>query len=74
MQHEDQDRAGITIVLCDDHAVVRNGARAMLSTQADFRVIGEASDGLEAISMVGRLRPDVVLMDLPCPRWTGSRL
>ena len=57
----------ITIVLVDDHKVVRQGVRAFLSIQPDLDVIGEAESGVEAIKVVGELAPDVVLMDLIMP-------
>src|SRR5512147_2827783 len=53
-----------TIVLADDHNVVRHGLRALLEAEPDFRVIGEASDGLETAQMVERLKPDVLVVDL----------
>ena len=53
----------ITIILVDDHEVVRKGVRAYLETLPDFRVVGEASSGEEAIVLVSELIPDLVLMD-----------
>lgn len=53
-----------TIVLADDHNVVRNGLRVILEGQADFRIIGESSDGLETTQMVEKLKPDVLVTDL----------
>ena len=61
----------ITILLVDDHEVVRKGVRAYLETQPDFRVVGEASSGEEAIDFVTELIPDVVLMDLIMPGMDG---
>jgi NarL family two-component system response regulator LiaR len=61
----------ITIILVDDHEVVRKGVRAYLETLPDFRVVGEASSGEEAISLVSELIPDVVLMDLIMPGMDG---
>ena len=54
----------IRVVLADDHAIVRAGLKAVLSAAKDITVIGEASDGREAIGVVDRLHPDVVVMDL----------
>ncbi|HZF90593.1 response regulator transcription factor [Streptomyces sp.] len=54
----------VRILLCDDHAVVRAGLRALLSSAPDIEVAGEAATGEEAIALTRRLRPDVVLMDL----------
>jgi DNA-binding NarL/FixJ family response regulator len=60
-----------TIVLADDHPVVRQGMRALLEAEPDFRVIGEAGDGLEAASLVERLQPDVLVLDLMMPGLSG---
>ena len=61
----------IRILLADDHPVVRDGLAAMLSTQPDFEVVGEAGTGAEAVAEAARLRPDVVLMDLEMPMLDG---
>ena len=61
----------IRVLIVDDHPVVREGLTAMLETQADIEVVGEASDGLEAVAQADRLRPQVVLMDLQMPRLDG---
>jgi DNA-binding NarL/FixJ family response regulator len=61
----------LRIVVVDDHPVVRDGLRGMLDGQPDLTVVGEASDGLEAVAVVARERPDVVLMDLRMPRMDG---
>jgi DNA-binding NarL/FixJ family response regulator len=61
----------ITIILVDDHEVVRNGVRAYLETLHDFEVVGEAASGEEAIGLVSDLIPDVVLMDLIMPGLDG---
>jgi NarL family two-component system response regulator LiaR len=55
----------------DDHAVVREGLRAFLDLQEGIEVVGEASDGVEAIELAARVRPDVILMDLVMPRLDG---
>jgi two-component system, NarL family, response regulator NreC len=60
-----------TIVLADDHPIVRLGLRALLATESDFTVIGEAEDGKQAIDMVTRLKPDVLIADLIMPRLSG---
>jgi DNA-binding NarL/FixJ family response regulator len=60
-----------TIVLADDHPVVRQGMRALLEAEPDFRVIGEAGDGLEAAALVERLQPDVLVLDLMMPGLSG---
>jgi len=61
----------IRVVIADDHPVVRIGLRGMLETQNDIDVVGEAENGKHAVSLVGRLEPDVVLMDLQMPELDG---
>ena len=61
----------ITILLVDDHPVVRDGLVAILSTQPDFEVVGEANDGTEAVAQVMALQPDVLLLDLEMPEMDG---
>ena len=61
----------IRLVIVDDHPVVRDGLRGMLESQADFEVVGEASNGEEAVQMAGSLKPDVMLMDLRMPVMDG---
>ena len=61
----------IRVLIADDHAVVRQGLRTFLEVQDDIEVVGEAADGLEALSMVEVLSPDVVVMDLLMPRLSG---
>jgi DNA-binding NarL/FixJ family response regulator len=60
-----------TIILVDDHEVVRNGVRAYLETLPDFQVVGEAASGDDAIGLVSDLIPDLVLMDLIMPGLDG---
>jgi DNA-binding NarL/FixJ family response regulator len=57
--------------VCDDHAVFREGVKQVLSSQPDLDVVGEASNGLEAVQMARRLRPEVVLMDIAMPLLRG---
>ena len=61
----------IRVVLADDQALVRAGFRALLDAQDDLEVVGEASDGDEAVRLVRRLAPDVVLMDIRMPGTDG---
>ncbi len=61
----------IRVLLVDDHEVVRNGMRAYLDSHPDFEVVGEAASGGEAVGLVKKLVPDVVLMDLVMPRMDG---
>jgi NarL family two-component system response regulator YdfI len=63
--------AGIRVVIADDHLVVRTGLRLMLATTDEFDLVGEAVDGASAVELVGRLQPDVVLMDLRMPGMGG---
>ncbi|AUS79226.1 DNA-binding response regulator [Actinoalloteichus sp. AHMU CJ021] len=59
------------LVIVDDQAMVRAGFAALLAAQPDVEVVGEASDGAEAVALVGRLRPDLVLMDVRMPVMDG---
>ena len=61
----------ICVMLVDDQAMVRVGFRMIIETEADLTVVGEATDGREAVDMVDRCRPDVVLMDVRMPRMDG---
>ena len=59
------------LVLADDQTVVRQGLRCYLERQKDFKVVGESADGLEVASLVQRLRPDVLVMDVALPGMYG---
>jgi DNA-binding NarL/FixJ family response regulator len=61
----------LTVLLVDDHALVRRGFRRMLEDEPTFHVIGEASDGLEAIKLAEELHPDVIVMDCALPQING---
>jgi DNA-binding NarL/FixJ family response regulator len=62
----------ITVLLVDDHALVRVGFRRMLEDEADIQVIGEASDGAEAVQRAAELKPQVVVMDFALPSMNGA--
>jgi len=59
------------ILLVDDHAVVRQGFKMILSAQPDMEIVGEAGNGREAVELAGQLKPDVVLMDVAMPELNG---
>src|SRR5512137_1896995 len=61
----------ITVLIVDDHAVVRSGIRGFLEAQPDLQVVGEASTGAEGVKLAAELVPDVVLMDLAMPEMDG---
>jgi NarL family two-component system response regulator LiaR len=61
----------IRVLVADDHAIVRKGICALLATEPDIEVVGEAKDGREAIAGAEKLRPDVILMDLVMPSMDG---
>ncbi len=61
----------IRILLADDHKLMRSGLRVLLEQQADLTVVGEASDGREAVALAGSQRPDVLVMDIGMPSLNG---
>lgn len=61
----------IRVVLADDHSVVRKGVREFLEEEPDIDVIGEASDGLQAVELATELQPDVIVMDIKMPQLSG---
>jgi two-component system response regulator NreC len=61
----------ITLLLADDHPVVRRGLRAMLEAEPDMVVVGEANDGAEAVELVAALQPQIVVMDISMPQMDG---
>ena len=61
----------ITILLAEDHTIVREGLRNMLKLENDLEVVGEVEDGRQAVAMIKKLRPEVVLMDIAMPRLNG---
>jgi DNA-binding NarL/FixJ family response regulator len=64
-------REEITVLLVDDHALVRRGFRRILEDEDQITVVGEASDGVEAVQKAGTLKPKVILMDCAMPRMNG---
>jgi DNA-binding NarL/FixJ family response regulator len=64
----------LRLLLVDDHAVVREGLRALLSADHRFEIVGEASDGIAALSAAERLRPDVVVLDVSIPGLNGAQV
>ena len=64
--------APIRLLVADDHPVMRAGLVAVLIEESDFEVVGEAANGAEALALVARLSPDVVLIDLQMPVMDGA--
>ena len=61
----------IRVLLADDHPVIRNGLAMLLDEEPDLEVVGQASDGEEAVELADQLQPDVVLMDITMPKLNG---
>ena len=61
----------ITLVLADDHALLREGLKALLTASGDIRIVGEAGDGREAVRLAQSLKPDVLVMDISMPDLNG---
>jgi DNA-binding NarL/FixJ family response regulator len=61
----------IRIMLAEDHKVVREGTRRLLESQNDFEVVGEASDGVEAVELAKKYKPEIIIMDVSMPRLNG---
>jgi len=61
----------VRILIVDDHSVVRSGLKSLLRERAEWEVIAEAEDGLEAVDKAGTLNPDVVVLDVSMPRMNG---
>ena len=59
------------ILLAEDHKVVREGTRRLLESQSDFEVVGEASDGIEAVDLAKKFKPEIIIMDVSMPRLNG---
>ncbi|MCE5286331.1 MAG: response regulator transcription factor [Pelosinus sp.] len=76
MQNKDYAKVGdsikkISIIIADDHAVLRSGLKALLNCSPQFEVIAEAGNGLEAVKLVGELHPDILILDLAMPIMNG---
>src|SRR6202167_2461412 len=61
----------ITVLLAEDHMIVREGFRKMLELEDDIEIVGEAQDGRQAVALVKKFRPEVVLMDIAMPQLNG---
>jgi DNA-binding NarL/FixJ family response regulator len=66
--------AKVRIVLCDDHPIVLAGLRAMIDAEKDLELVGEASNGFEALRLIQRLQPDVAIIDISMPQLNGILL
>ncbi len=69
--NESVSKDKITVVIADDHVVVRDGTRELLQKEADLEVIGEAGDGEETVRLVKELKPDVAIVDISMPKLNG---
>jgi len=61
----------VRILIADDHPIFRDGLKRLLESERDFKVVGEACDGVEAVKMVRQLKPEILLLDLAMPRRPG---
>jgi DNA-binding NarL/FixJ family response regulator len=68
-----REKPAIRVIVADDHHLMRQGIRALLEKADDIEVVGEAADGQEAVELVERLAPDVLVMDIAMPRLNGSQ-
>jgi DNA-binding NarL/FixJ family response regulator len=68
---ENRKTTPVRLVIADDHPIFRDGLRRLLEAEPDFKVIGEASDGADAVKLARQLKPDILLLDLAMPRHPG---
>lgn len=68
---DEETNAPITVLITDDHVLVREGTRRLLEAERDIRVVGEAGDGARAVALAEELKPDVVIMDIAMPGMNG---
>ena len=61
----------VTILVVDDHPIVRQGLRRLLEAESEFRVVGEAEDGIEALQLIEQLKPDILVLDMMMPSLNG---
>ena len=61
----------IRVVIADDHTMLREGLRLLLNSQTDIDVVGEATDGVNAVELVRSLKPDIILLDIAMPKLNG---
>src|SRR3954469_4941342 len=66
--------SALRIFLADDHAVVREGLKAMINSQPGLEVVGEAANGIDAVARVAELNPDVVVVDVSMPGLSGAQV
>ncbi len=66
-----EEERGLQVLIVDDHVLVRQGIRSMLESYGDIQVVGEASNGIEAIMLMELLHPSIVLMDINMPKMDG---
>ena len=66
-----EDERGLQVMIVDDHVLVREGIRSILDSYEDIQVVGEASNGIEAIILIEQLHPSIVLMDVNMPKMDG---
>src|SRR5919201_4148820 len=70
-QPRERSMPKITVLLADDHTVVRQGLRALLQAEPDIEIVGEAETGRQAVRLAKTLKPDVVVMDIAMPQLNG---